>query len=171
MRRPALVTLLVTVLSACATGQEAPPGSPSGSSRMEPEAFMLATKQCVEEKGFEVEVDLSEYSWSFDYEDLERRRQAQDALDACFKAIDPRFFEPLDLTSDQLREMYVYAVAQNECMRAAGYPVGTPPPEQVFIDSAARWDPYVDMLDRGVTFTPGDVPRCQDVPEKPSFFP
>lgn len=175
------VAVILTMASGCAAqspSASAPDPIGPGASR-DPdspyettiEEFFLQTKTCVEEQGFPVTIDIEERSFSFDLGTDARARQAREALRECQQEIDPRRLEPpAPLTDEQFASWYDYVLSQTACLRDAGYPVGDPPPEQVFIDSEAEWDPYEELALRGAPPSQEDLERCRAVEERPAFL-
>jgi hypothetical protein len=178
IRRLALLAVLVA--SGCGSTGDVPgsgagvPGptlDPDSPYQTTVEDFFLRTKACVEEAGYPVEMDIEEQSFEFSLGSDELARQADVELKRCMREIDPRrLLPPPPLTADQLGSWYTYLKAQVACLSDAGYPVGSPPPEQVFIDSEGDWDPYQDMIEAGITVRPEHVQQCQQVDERPAFF-
>lgn len=131
--------------------------------------FVLAWAACLQEKGYRARVDDQGSGVMIDGATDPAKASADSR--ACIEAVDPaRLQPPPPLTSDQLRELYRYVVAQTECMRQAGYPVSEPPPFQVYVDSDRAFDPYSDLRARGMDFDEGDRLRCQAVEERPRFL-
>ncbi|CAN5536974.1 hypothetical protein BH23CHL10_BH23CHL10_13700 [soil metagenome] len=166
--------LILAVLAGCSSGQDGQDESPSGSwpeYRQPRAAFLQLVRACIEEHGFDVVLGEDE---GFNFPNLrseEQQREAREVSRACVAEVDPARLEPVPpLTAQQLGEMYRYALAQAECMRAAGYPVGEAPPERVFIDTDGAWDPYIDLVEQGNAPHPEDVVRCQSVDAKPEFL-
>lgn len=145
------------------------PTSPYGTTR---EEFLLATKACVEAKGFPVTLDVADGRFSFSLGSDERARQAKVALSDCEAEVDPARSEPAPaLTDTQLRAWYAYRLLQVKCLRDAGYPPPEAPPEQVFVDTAGKWDPFEALIQAGTMPSQADMLRCQQLTEgRPNFL-
>lgn len=133
--------------------------------------FLLLVRECIEDHGFEVTLGPD---GGFNFAELgsrDRLDEARRLSQTCIEQVDPARIEPPPpLTEAQLAEMYEYAIAQAECMREAGYPVGPPPPVQVYVDTEGAWDPYVDLAERGMPPAVEDVVACQNIEEQPEFL-
>lgn len=146
-----------------------PTGRPDfGQSRDE---FLLLVRECIEDHGFAVTLGPD---GGFNFAELSSREQLDEARGvsrACVEEVDPARLDPLPpLSGAQLIEMHDYALAQAECLREAGYPVGPAPPLQVYVDTEGAWDPYVDLAERGMPPDAEDVVACQDIEEQPKFL-
>lgn len=175
--RPVGTIVLAIAISALAEGCGTSPagassdqGSPGPTYRHASAGdFMLAVVACLQEKGYRARIDDSGSGILFETP-VDPSMASADSR-ACAEAIDPARLEPPPpLTAEQAEQLYRYVVAQTECMRRLGYPVSEPPPFQVFVDSDAAFDPYVDLRTRGIDFDHADLLRCQSVPERPKFL-
>lgn len=169
--RPAAAFVLALVVVACSATQEAT-AEPTSPYRHTQEEFLLLTKACIEDAGFQVELSVEEGGFSFpDLGSDQRAGQARQTVRDCMRSVDPtRLEDPPERTREQLEALYPYAVAQAECMAAAGYPASTPPPIDVFVDDGAVWEPYTILSAEGITYDQEDLVRCQNVEEKPEFL-
>ncbi len=132
---------------------------------------MLRTKACLEDAGFTVELDPEDNSLLFTFGDQREQERATAAVRECQAAIDPARLEPVSPRSEeQLRAWYVYVVAQVDCLLAAGYPVPSPPPEAVFVDSQGDWDPYFELIQAGAPASQADYRKCEQVDGRPGFL-
>lgn len=168
----ALAAAITTLLALTACGSPDVSAEPTSPYRQTQEEFLLLTRSCIEDAGFEVELSLDESGFSFpDLGSDQRAGQARQALRDCMREVDPeRLEDPPERTRAQLEALYPYAVAQRECMAEAGYPAPDPPPLDVFIDQGANWEPYTALSDQGIAYDQEDLVRCQNVEEKPDFL-
>lgn len=166
-----LGALALLVLAACSNPiSTTTPGPTPLAYRHTLDEFNILMRACLEDRGFAVTIRAD---GGMDFGELgsrERLEQARASVKDCTGKIDPaRLEEPPPLSRDQLREMYEYVLAQLNCLEAAGYPAGDPPPIDVFIDSDGAWDPYGDLIERGFSPATEDVISCQNVAAKPDF--
>ncbi len=175
--RPVLVTALLA--GGCSLGTGAQPNlspsatrdphSPYATTRAE---YLLAVKACLEDGGFAVEIDVADGAIYTNEGTDERAQEAAAATRECERTIDPKRLKPPPrLGPDELRDWYIYVVAQVRCLRAAGYATPDPPPEQVFIDGGGFWDPAGKTMEAGGgAVTPDVERRCTQIPERPAFM-
>ncbi len=132
----------------------------------------MATKACVEAKGFPVTLDVADGRFSFSLGSDERAKQAKVALSECEAEVDPARSGPTPaLTDAQLRAWYAYRLLQVKCLRDAKYPPPEAPPEQVFVDTAGKWDPFEALIQAGTMPSEADMLRCQQLTDgRPNFL-
>jgi hypothetical protein len=160
---------LVVALSGCGSTASTDPATeaPMPTYRQTQEEFILGWVACLQDKGYAARATGD---GGVQIDGATDRQRVQADSRACKEAMDPaRLLPPPPLTASQLEAMYRYVVAQTECMREAGYPVTDPPPFEVYVDTNRAFDPYGDLRQRGVHFTPEDLYRCQRVDERPDF--
>lgn len=77
----------------------------------------------------------------------------------------PTSLQPL--TDSQLRALYAYYVGDlTKCLEDAGFTVGSPPSETVFIESDGGWTPYGDIA---LSADPADLlPLLAECPQLPA---
>jgi len=135
------------------------------------EEFMLRTKACLEDRGLSVEVNSEDNSLLFNFGSQREQELAMTAVPECQAEIDPARLEPVPPRSaEQLGAWYAYVKAQVDCLADAGYPVPSPPPEAVFIDSQGDWDPYYELVQAGAPPSRDDRRKCEQVPGRPPFL-
>jgi hypothetical protein len=172
----ALLLLVVGLLAGCvgplrSPFQSTPTVNPDSPYRLSREEFLLQTKACLETRGYTVEVDLEESSLDFTLGNDQRQADAQAALQDCQREIDPARLEPPPpLSAEQLREWYQFVLNEVECLQIAGYELADVPPEQVFVDTEAAWDPYQALIDTGNAAPPDVISSCQQVEGRPAFL-
>ncbi len=135
-----------------------------------PEQYAIGLKACLEERGFDVDVDPYDWHLTFNLAGPQSGEMPA-ALAACRNEIDPSRdpARPLPTQSAaQLRALYAYYVDELECLRAAGYHGVDAPPEQVFVDqSGLSWNPRGS----GEEDIPTSVVRsCERLPSRPNFL-
>lgn len=144
------------------------PDSPYRTTR---DQFLLATKACLEDRGFSVDLDMAQGGFKFSLGDDSRAADAKSALKGCVAQVDPRRAEPPPrLSRDQLIAWYAYKRRIADCLAGAGVAIPDPPPEAVFIDTNGAWDPFGSVLDAGGVVAPGLQTRCQHVEGAPAFL-
>jgi hypothetical protein len=159
---------LAAVLAACSVNPFNP--EPTSPYRQSLQDFMAALVGCMQEKGYSARlVDQGEGMQIYG---ATNRLKAKADQEACTLQLDPRRLEPPPpRTRAQWEASYRYLIAQTECMREAGYPVSSPPPLDEYVAShGAAFDPYGDLVQRGIHFSHEDLLRCQHVRERPGFY-
>lgn len=132
-----------------------------------PEEYAIELKGCLADRGFDVEVDPYDFHLSGNVGSEGRFKELQTVVGECRDGIDPsRNNPPPPLSEDQLRALYLYYVAQADCLMAAGYPAASAPPEQVFVDSGGQWGPRSGDVDIPQTVTRA----CEEVEGRPNFL-
>lgn len=151
-----------------APGTSLDPDSPYRTTR---DAFLLATKACVEDLGFSVELDVRQGGFRFDLGDETRTAEADQALRECVGQVDSRRLQPPPrLTREDLVAWYAYKVRIASCLTAGGAVVPDPPPKSVFIDTNGEWDPFAAAAGAGRS-VPADLQSgCEQVDGAPGFL-
>lgn len=143
---------------------------PDSPYRTTPEQYAIALKACLQEKGFDVDVDP--YDWHLTFQvGPQQGAELPIELAECRNRIDPLrdpARAPPSQSPDQLKALYAYYVAELACLRAAGYQGVEAPPEQVFVDQGGTsWEPRGDGHEN---IPLSVVHTCEQIPGRPNFL-
>ncbi|WP_406245403.1 hypothetical protein ACI7YT_10085 [Microbacterium sp. M] len=144
MLAAATAFLAVAAVTACAAPQAAP--DESQTEYATPVDLMNARVDCLEDKGWTVEVDAESVQFSVNtVSDEEQLKLEQDDLD-CYEELgyDPN----RTLTADEFDELYDQYRDAAECLRGEGFEISDAPSRQVFAETyySDAWLPW-DQVD------------------------